>query len=74
MFRVFLDNPGTIVSTKYSNMEQNKKPVEQWHYSEKEWDRIECDPLPEQRDRNNIIDAHAKGNPQIDGKAVKGYN
>ena len=55
-------------------MEQNKKPVAQYYYSEKEWDRLGCGPLPEERDRNKIIDAHAKGNPQIDGKVVKGYN
>jgi hypothetical protein len=55
-------------------MEQNKKPVDKFFYSEKEWDRLGCGPLPEERDRNNIIDAHAKGNPKIDGRNVKGYN
>jgi hypothetical protein len=53
-------------------MEQNKKPVEQYYYSEDEWARLGCGPLP--NDRNQLQDAHAKGNPKIDGKAVKGYN
>jgi len=56
-------------------MEQNKKPVEQYYYSEDEWARLGCGPLPPERDRNQRhADAHAKGNPVIDGKAVKGYN
>jgi hypothetical protein len=55
-------------------MEQTKKPVEQYYYSKEEWDRLGCGPLPKERDRNKIIDAHAKGNPKIDGNAVKGYN
>jgi hypothetical protein len=55
-------------------MEQNKKPVDKFFYSEKEWDRLGCGPLPEERDRNKFQDAHAKGNPIIDGKTVKGYN
>jgi hypothetical protein len=55
-------------------MEQNKKPVEQYYYSKKEWDRLGCGPLPEDRKRENFQDAHARGNPRGDGKAVKGYN
>jgi hypothetical protein len=55
-------------------MEQNKKPVDKFFYSEKEWDRLGCGPLPEERDCNRLQDAHAKGNPKIDGNAVKGYN
>ena len=55
-------------------MEQNKRPVEQYYYSEDEWARLGCGPLPPERDRNRLQDAHAKGNPKIDGKAVKGYN
>ena len=55
-------------------MKQNKKPVAQYYYSEKEWDRIGCGPLPEERKGDILLDAHAKGNPKIDGKAVKGYN
>jgi hypothetical protein len=53
-------------------MEQNKQPVAQYYYSEKEWDRIGCGPLPEER--NRLQDVHAKGNPKVDGKAIKGYN
>jgi hypothetical protein len=55
-------------------MEQNKQPVAQYYYSEDEWTRLGCGPLPQERDRNRLQDAHAKGNPKIDGKAVKGYN
>jgi hypothetical protein len=55
-------------------MEQNKKPVDKFFYSEKEWDRLGCGPLPEERKRDHLQDAHARGNPKIDGKAVKGYN
>ena len=55
-------------------MEQNKKPVEQYYYLEDEWARLGCGPLPEKRQRDGFQQAHAKGNPVIDGKAVKGYN
>ena len=55
-------------------MEQNKQPVKQYYYSEKEWDRLGCGPLPEERKRENFQEAHARDNPKIDGKAVKGYN
>ena len=55
-------------------MEQNKKPVAQYYYSEEEWARLGCGPLPKERDRNTFMEAHAQGNPKIDGKAVKGYN
>lgn len=56
-------------------MEQDKKPVNKFFYSEKEWDRLGCGPLPPERDiAHKHMDAHAKGNPKIDGKAVKGYN
>jgi len=55
-------------------MKQNKKPVNKFFYAEKEWDRLGCGPLPPERDRNRLQDVHAKGNPKIDGKAVKGYN
>lgn len=33
-------------------MEQNKKPVEQYYYSEEEWDRLGCGPLPAIRNRS----------------------
>jgi hypothetical protein len=55
-------------------MEQNKKPVDQYYYSEDEWARLGCGPLPPERDRNTFRDAHARGNPKIDGNVVKGYN
>jgi hypothetical protein len=56
-------------------MEQNKHPVAQYYYSEDEWARLGCGPLPPERDRNHQLqNAVARGNPVIDGKAVKGYN
>ena len=57
-------------------VEQYKNPpVKSYYYSEDEWTRLGCGPLPPERDRNQIHqEAHAKGNPKIDGKAVKGYN
>jgi hypothetical protein len=54
--------------------QQKKPPVKQYYYSEEEWARLGCGPLPEKRRRENFQQAHAKGNPAIDGKAVKGYN
>jgi hypothetical protein len=59
---------------KYTTMEQNKKPVDKFFYSDSEWNRLGCGPLPEERKRDCFLEAHAKGNPRIDGKAVKGYN
>jgi hypothetical protein len=54
-------------------MEQQKKlPVESYYYSDDEWARLGCGPLPPER--NRLQDAHAKGNPAIDGKNIKGYN
>ena len=55
-------------------MQQNKPPVEQYYYSEKEWDRLGCGPLPEERKRELHQEAHARGNPKVVGNAVKGYN
>ena len=57
-------------------VEQYKKsPVESYYYSEDEWNRLGCGPLPPERDRarqlENVI---ARGNPRTDGKAVKCYN
>ena len=37
-------------------MEQNKKPVEQYYYSEKEWARLGCGPLPAERNRNKLVE------------------
>jgi hypothetical protein len=56
-------------------MEQTHKPVESYYYSEGEWKRLGCGPLPPERDRSQQLqNAAAKGNPCIDGKHVKGYN
>jgi hypothetical protein len=55
-------------------MEQKKDPVKQYYYSDREWDRLGCGPLPEERKRDNFINAHTKGNPPIDNNVVKGYN
>jgi hypothetical protein len=55
-------------------MEPTKNPVERYYYSEKEWDRLGCGQLPEERKRENFLKTCARGNPTIDGKAVKGYN
>jgi hypothetical protein len=63
-----------LIFNKYLTMEQNKEPVRQYFYSDQEWDRLGCGPLPEERKRENFMDACARGNPKIDGKAVKGYN
>lgn len=54
-------------------VEQQKNPVAQYYYSEQEWARLGCGKLPKERDRA-FLDAHAKGNPKVDGKVVKGYN
>lgn len=55
-------------------MEQKKKPVEQYYYSEQEWARLGCGPLPNERDRSYFMDAHARGNPKVDNNVVKVYN
>ena len=55
-------------------MEQNKKPVDKFYYSDSEWNRLGCGPLPEERKREKFLEQCARGNPSIDGKAVKGYN
>jgi len=57
-------------------VEQNKKPpVESYYYSEDEWARLGCGPLPPERDRaRQLENAAAKDNPPTDNNAVKGYN
>ena len=56
-------------------MEQNKKPVPQYFYSDKEWDRLGCGPLPAERDRARATeDVIARLNPWQDGKVIKGSN
>jgi hypothetical protein len=50
-------------------------PVEYYYYSESEWNRLGCGPLPPERDRAQQLErVVVKGNPPIDGKHVKGYN
>jgi len=56
------------------DMQNKKKPVAEYFYSADEWNRLGCGPLPPERDLNKLQQAHAKGNPKIDGKAIKGYN
>lgn len=56
-------------------MDQTKKPVEQWYYSEQEWDRLGCGPLPPERNRTRQHEnVAARGNPPTDNNHVKGYN
>lgn len=55
-------------------MEQNKKPVDKFFCSDKEWSRLGCGPLPDERKRENFLKACSQGNPPIDGNVVKGYN
>jgi hypothetical protein len=55
-------------------VEQQKKPVAQYYYSEREWARLGCGELPKERDRNKFIEAHAQGNLKVDNNVVKGYN
>jgi hypothetical protein len=56
-------------------MEQPRKPVESYYYSEDEWKRLGCGPLPPERDRaRQLENVHARGNPPTDNNVVKGYN
>lgn len=58
-------------------MERRNKPVESFYYSEDEWNRLGCGPLPAERDRSQQQqrqDVHARGNPLTDNNHVKGYN
>jgi len=57
-------------------VKQQKKAVRQYYYSEKEWAKLGCGPLPTERDRirQSHQDAHAKGNPKVDNNVVRGYN
>ena len=56
-------------------MEQPRKPVGQYYYSEDEWKRLGCGPLPPERDRNRQLEnVMFKGNPPTDNNAIKGYN
>lgn len=56
-------------------MEQNKKPIQEYYYSENEWDRLGCGPLPAERNKlKQLEDIISRGNPIQDGKNIKGYN
>jgi hypothetical protein len=48
-------------------MEQNKQPVNQYHFSRPV-------SLTKEKQSKEHLDACARGNPKIDGKFVKGYN
>ena len=52
-----------------------KTPVAQYYYSEKEWARLGCGLLPKERDRaHQAQDVIARANPKIDNNVVKGSN
>jgi len=56
-------------------MEQKKQPVQQYYYSEEEWSRLGCGPLPEERKLPKQKEAvMARANPWTDGKVIKGSN
>jgi hypothetical protein len=56
-------------------MEQNKQPVAQYYYSDREWDRLGCGPLPAERSRaRQVEEVMARANPWQDGKVIKGSN
>lgn len=60
----------------------NKKPVDSFYYSEQEWNKLGCGPLPAERNKAEHKDYTpeqkeqiiARSNPKIDGNVVKGYN
>ena len=56
-------------------MKQTKQPLELYYYSEDEWNRLGCGPLPPERDRaQQLQNGMAQGNPATDGKNIKVYN
>jgi hypothetical protein len=56
-------------------MEQKKQPVKQFYYSDKEWDRLGCGPLPDERNHSRQVEeVMARANPWQDGKVIKGSN
>ena len=56
-------------------MEQSKKPVEQYYYSEDEWARLGCGPLPPERDRNcQFENVTSRENRSTDNNVIKGHN
>ena len=56
-------------------MEPNKKSIAQYYYSEEEWSRLGCGPMPAERDRaHQVENVMARANPWTDGKVIKGSN
>ena len=56
-------------------MEQKKQPVAQYYYSEEEWARLGCGPLPAERDRARLVqNVMARANPWQDKNIIKGSN
>ena len=56
-------------------MEQNKKPVSQFYYTDKEWDRLGCGPLPAERAQaKQAEEVIARANPWQDKNIIKGSN
>lgn len=59
----------------YMDKQNKKNPVPGYFYSAEEWNRLGCGPLPPERDRAHQLEqVHSRGNPKIDGNAVRGYN
>ena len=57
------------------DMEQAKRPIARYYYSEDEWNRLGCGSLPPEQDRaSQLENVAARGNPATDGKNIKGYN
>jgi hypothetical protein len=53
-------------------MQNVKQPVEQYYYSESEWDRLGCGPLPAERDRDQPKSAGTtNGNFPVDQGSIK---
>jgi hypothetical protein len=56
-------------------VENTKQPVQQFYYTQEEWARLGCGPLPAERHRARQLErVMVRGNPVQDGKNVKGYN
>ena len=56
-------------------MQHTKIPVQQYYYSEHEWARLGCGPLPPERDRNHQLQtAHIKDYNVVDKQEIKVYN
>ena len=54
-------------------MKQKKQPVQQYYYSEEEWSRLGCGPLPEERKMaKQAEEIMARANPWQDDKVIKG--